>query len=113
MDIKPTIDPSTFSACDLRVGTVLSAEPLLDARRPAYVLHLDFGPHGVLKSTAQISSDYAPDELVGKQLIAVVNFPPKQVGSHQSRCLILGAVQGPSVSLIEVPRTVPPGTPIA
>lgn len=113
MDIKPTISPDEFSSCDLRTGTILSAELLEGARRPAYVLHVDFGPLGKLKSTAQLTLDYDPDELVGKQVVAVVNFPPKQVGPHQSRCLILGAVQGQSVSLLEIPRPVPPGTPIA
>ncbi len=113
MDSKATIAPADFAACDLRVGTVQSATPLEGARRPAYVLLIDFGPLGTLKSTAQLVQDYAADTLRGKQVVALVNVPPKQVGSHMSSCLVLGAVEGESVSLLEVSRPVAPGTPIA
>ena len=113
MNPKPTINPADFAACDLRVGTVQSAELLDGARRPAYVLQVDFGPMGVLKSTAQLVGDYSTDELEGKQVVALVNVPPKQVGRHMSCCLVLGAVRGEHVSLLEVPVPVPPGTPIA
>ena len=113
MEPNAPIDPADFAACDLRTGTILRAEPLENARRPAYVLHIDFGPLGILKSTAQLTLDYTPEELPGKHIAAVVNFPPKQVGPHQSRCLVLGAVQGPNVSLLELPRSVPAGTPIS
>ena len=113
MKPKPTIDPVDFAACDLRVGTVQSAALLEEARRPAYVLLVDFGPIGVLKSTAQLVGDYSPEELKGKQVVALVNVPPKQVGRHMSCCLVLGAVRGEHVSLLEVPVPVPPGTPIA
>lgn len=110
--IAPTVDIATFAASDLRVGTILSAALLEDARRPALVLHIDFGPLGTLKSTAQITADHTPDEVVGKRVVAVVNLPPKQVGTHTSRCLVLGAVHGAHVGLLSVPDTVPNGTRI-
>ena len=113
MEIKPTIPPTDFARCDLRVGTIQSATPLEGARRPAHVLMIDFGPLGMLKSSAQLVQDYTPEALVGRQVIAVVNFPPKQVGSLQSRCLVLGAVQDGHVHLLQPDAQVPPGTPIA
>ena len=113
MEPKAPISPADFAACDLRVGTIVGASLLENARQPAYVLQLDFGPLGMLKSTAQLAADYTATELIGKQIVAVVNFPPKQVGHHQSRCLVLGAVQQGSVSLLELPRSVPAGTPIS
>ena len=113
MERKGPIEVSNFVACDLRIGTIQSATLLEGARRPAYVLHIDFGALGILKSTAQLVQDYTPTALVGRQVAAVVNLPPKQVGGHQSRCLVLGAVQGEHVALLEVGSQVPPGTPIA
>ena len=70
-----------FEQVDLRVGTVVTAEVFMEARRPAYILHVDFGAEiGVLKSSAQIADLYQPEGLVGQQVIGVVNFPPKQIG---------------------------------
>lgn len=113
METKAPIVPAAFAACDLRVGSIQTAEPLDNARRAAYVLHIDFGPLGVLKSTAQIAGQYTTDALIGKQVVAVVNLPAKQVGKHLSRCLVLGAVHDDAVSLLEVVHAVPNGTPIA
>lgn len=110
--IAPTVGIDTFAASDLRAGTVLSAAPLEGARRPALVLRIDFGPLGVLKSTAQITVDHAPEDIIGRRVVAVVNLPPRQVGTHTSRCLVLGAVHGPHVGLLSVPDTVPDGTRI-
>ena len=107
--IEPEVDISDFAASDMRVGTILEASPFDGALRPAYVLQIDFGPIGVLKSTAQITEDHTPDGLLGKKIIAVVNLPPKQVGPHTSRCLILGAVHGKHVGLLSVPENVPNG----
>ncbi len=86
-----TIDWNDFAKVELRVGQVLSAEPLPKARRPAYVLRVDFGPEiGVRKSSAQITALYRPEDLVGKRVVAVVNFPPKQIGPIMSECLATG-----------------------
>src|SRR5690606_22976919 len=80
-----------FARVELRVGRVLSAEPFPEARKPAYVLQVDFGdPVGVLKSSAQITELYRPEELVGRLVVGVVNFPPKQIGPLRSQCLITG-----------------------
>ena len=82
-----TISWQDFEQVDLRVGTIVTAEVFAEARRPAYILHVDFGPDiGVLKSSAQITDLYHAEGLVGQQVIGVVNFPPKQIGPIQSQC---------------------------
>ena len=81
---------SDFEKVHLCVGTVLEAIDLPNARKPAYVLTIDFGPHGVKRSSAQITAHYTKEELIGRQVVAVINFPPKQVGKVMSECLVTG-----------------------
>ena len=80
-----------FERVELLAGTVISAQPFPKARRPAYIIHADFGPKiGVLKSSAQVTERYNHEDLVGRQIIGVVNFPAKQVGSIRSQFLVTG-----------------------
>jgi tRNA-binding protein len=85
------IDWNDFTKVELRVGRVLSAAVFPEARKPAYVLQVDFGKElGIRKSSAQVTALYSPDELVGKFVVAVVNFPRKQIGPLMSECLVTG-----------------------
>lgn len=93
-----------FEKVDIRTGTILSAELAVNAKRPAYYLQIDFGEIGIKKSSAQIAKLYQPDELVGKQIVAVVNFAPKQIGKFMSECLVLGVVKGEEVVLLTTER---------
>ena len=101
-----------FLKVELRVGRVLSAEPFPQARKPAYVLHVDFGPKlGVRKSSAQITVHYRPEDLVGRLVVAVVNFPNKQIGPLLSGCLVTGFHDADGAVALCVPdRDVPLGT---
>lgn len=101
-----------FLKVELRVGEVVSAEIFAAARKPAYILHVDFGPEiGVLKSSAQITVHYQPDDLIGKQVVAVVNFPAKQIGPIQSQCLVTGFHdENGAVALCVPDKLVPKGT---
>lgn len=90
-----------FEKIEIRTGTVLKVEDFPEAKKPAYKLTIDFGVTGIKKTSAQITTLYQKGELVGKQLVAVVNFPPKQIANFMSECLVLGAVgEGGEVSLL-------------
>ena len=85
------IDWADFVKVELRVGKIVDAQPFPQARKPAYILHVDFGAEiGVRKSSAQITQLYDPQQLIGKLVVGVVNFPKKQIGPLQSECLVTG-----------------------
>jgi tRNA-binding protein len=108
---KPEISFADFDRVDIRAGTIVEAEPFPEARKPAIKLKIDFGaPLGVKKSSAQITKYYAPETLVGRQVFAVVNFPPRQIGPFMSEVLTLGFPdeQG-EVVLGAIERKVPDG----
>lgn len=102
-----------FERVDMRVGVVTDAKEFPEARRPAYRLWIDFGPLGLKRSSAQITAYYRPQELIGRRVIAVVNFPPKQVGSFASEVLVLGVYdEAGEVVLLQPDRSVTPGSKI-
>lgn len=93
---------SDFEKVDIRVGTVMEVLDFPEAHKPAYKLYIDFGaPIGVLKTSAQITKLYAKESLIGQQLVAVVNFPEKQIANFKSQCLVLGAVNKDEVILLQ------------
>jgi tRNA-binding protein len=109
--ISEKISFDDFLRVDIRVGTILEAAPLDGARKPAFRLRIDFGPEiGEKKSSAQITRHYRPEQLIGKQVAAVVNFPPRQIGKFMSEVLTLGfPAEDGSVVLIAPDKKVPNG----
>ncbi|WP_158973754.1 tRNA-binding protein [Cellulophaga sp. L1A9] len=96
-----TISWSDFSKIDMRVGTIISVNDFPEVRNPAYKLEIDFGTEiGVKKTSAQITTVYQKEELLGRQIVAVVNFPKKQIANFMSECLVLGAVDNKDVTLL-------------
>ncbi|GLI07325.1 putative chaperone CsaA [Paenibacillus tyrfis] len=110
--MEATIDD--FHKLDLRIGTVIAAEPFPEARVPAIKLQIDFGELGIKRSSAQITKRYVPEELIGRQVVAIVNFPPRRIAGYVSEVLVLGGVpEHGDVILLAPDQTAPNGTPIA
>ncbi len=102
-----------FERVDMRVGVITDAQPFPEAKNPALKLSIDFGPLGVKRSSAQITDHYAPGDLVGRRVVAVVNFPPKQIGPFVSEVLVLGAYDDHgAVILLRPDVDVTPGSKI-
>ena len=109
-----TISYEDFAKVDIRVGRILQAEEFPKARKPAYKLRIDFGPEiGTKNSSAQITKYYNPQDLVGKLVLGVVNFPPRQIATFFSEVLTLGVILGEGdICLVHPDRDVPVGSPI-
>jgi len=109
--MSDTISFDDFLKVDIRAGTIIEAVPFPEARKPAYKLKIDFGAEiGVKKSSAQITVHYQPDALVGRQVMAVVNFPPRQIGPFMSEVLTLGTSDGSGdIVLLGPDQTIPNG----
>jgi len=113
-DERPLISWADFEKVELRAGTVQRVEAFPEARKPAWKLWVDFGPGlGVLKTSAQVKALYAAEDLVGRQVVGVVNFPPKQVGPFRSEFLLTGFPTEEGVVITTLERRVPDGTRMA
>lgn len=102
-----------FTKVDLRIGTIIEVNAFPKARNPAYQLTIDFGDLGIKKSSAQITTLYTKDELLDRQIVAVVNFPDKQIANFKSECLVMGAVDGKDVVLLKPEQSVKNGTTVS
>lgn len=103
-----------FTKVEMRIGTIISAEIFKEVKNPAYKMQVDFGDYGIKKTSAQITKLYQPEDLIGKQVVAVVNFPKKQIANMMSECLVLGGLgDDKEVTLLTAERTVKNGTKIA
>ena len=107
-----TISFEDFNKVDLRVGTIIEVHDFPEVRQPAYKLTIDFGELGIKKSSAQITTLYKKEDLLQRQIVAVVNFPKKQIGKFMSECLVLGAVKENDVILLNPDNKVKNGTPV-
>lgn len=111
MENTKTLTWNEFGKVDMRIGTIIKAEVFKEVKKPAYKLMIDFGNIGIKKSSAQITKFYKAEELLGKQVIAVVNFPPKQIANIMSECLVIAGVGGNDNTVILQPeREMPNGT---
>ncbi|OIQ29720.1 MAG: tRNA-binding protein [Bacteroidetes bacterium MedPE-SWsnd-G2] len=111
--MKPELNFQDFSKIDIRVGTIIEANNFPKARHPAYQLVIDFGALGIRKTSAQITKRYDLSNLLGVQVLAVVNFPKKQIANFMSECLILGAVNADDVILLKPEQKIKNGTSVS
>jgi len=110
--MNDTITFEDFSKVDIRVGTIIEVNDFPEARNPAYQLTIDFGDLGIKKSSAQITTLYKREELLNRQILAVVNFPKKQIAKFMSECLVLGAINGKDVILLKPENQVKNGSTV-
>lgn len=111
--VNDKISWSDFAKIEMRVGTIISAEFFKQVKKPAYKMMVDFGEYGIRKTSAQITTLYTPEMLIGKQVIAVLNFPPKQIANIMSECLVLGALgDDKEVTLIQPEKSIKNGLKI-
>ena len=109
----PEISWADFEKVLIVAGTVTKVEPFPEARKPAWKVWVDFGPYGERKTSAQIAALYAPESLLGKQIVGVINFPEKQIGPFRSQFLLTGFPTAQGVVITTVERPVPNGTRLA
>jgi len=110
--MSDTINFEDFSKVDIRVGTIIKVSDFPEARNPAYILDIDFGELGIKKSSAQITNLYSKEDLLNRQILGVVNFPKKQIARFMSECLVLGAVDGKDVILLNPEQQVQNGSTV-
>jgi tRNA-binding protein len=108
--MNSTITFDDFTKVDLRIGTIMEVHDFPEARQPAFQLTIDFGDLGIKKTSAQITTLYKKEDLLNRQIVAVVNFPKKQIAKFMSECLVLGAVDGKDVILLNPENKVKNGT---
>ena len=108
-----TITFEDFTKLDIRVGTIIEVNDFPEAHNPAYQINIDFGDLGIKKSSAQITTLYTKEELFNRQIVALVNFPKKQIASFMSECLVLGAINGKDVILLNPEQHVKNGSTVA
>jgi len=111
--MSTTINFEDFTKVDLRVGTIIEVDDFPQARNPAYQLTIDFGELGIKKSSAQITTIYTKEELLGRQIVATINFPKKQIANFMSECLVMGAVDGKDVILLKLEHKVKNGSTVS
>lgn len=108
-----TITFEDFTKVDLRVGTIVEVNDFPNARKPAYQLTIDFGDLGIKKSSAQITTQYSKEDLQKRQIVAVINFPKKQIANFMSECLVMGAVKDNDVFLLHPEAKVKNGSQVS
>ena len=111
--MKELISFEDFSKVDIRIGTIIEVTNFEKARKPAYQLKIDFGELGIKKTSAQITALYNKEELQNKQVLAIINFKPKQIANFMSECLILGIQNGKEVTLLQSKQTVKNGMQVS